>query len=179
MSTTAKKAILQAKVSGVLTELMVKTHTDNVYIDDATLLSDKLAEMVAAINLRAKSADVTSQISEAISSLIGGAPETYDTLKEIADYISTHEDVVTALNAAIGGKADKTTVDAIQSVVNGLGSLATKSVVSLSDLDSTLQAKIGAIDNIQDAVADASRIYYSKTQPSDLGSNDLWVQLVD
>lgn len=53
---------------------------------------------------------VSTAISTAVSDLIGGAPETYDTLKEISDYIEEHEDVVTSLNAAIGNKADKTSV---------------------------------------------------------------------
>lgn len=46
-----------------------------------------------------------------ISDLIGGAPETLDTLKEVADAISENESVVDGLNAAIGNKADKSEVD--------------------------------------------------------------------
>lgn len=41
-----------------------------------------------------------------ISSLINGAPETMDTLKEVADAIAAHQDVTDALNAAIGTKAN-------------------------------------------------------------------------
>lgn len=46
-----------------------------------------------------------------ISDLIGGAPETLDTLKEVADAISENESVVDALNAAIGSKAEQSEVD--------------------------------------------------------------------
>lgn len=53
-----------------------------------------------------------------IADLIGGAPETYNTLKEIADYIGEHEEVSTALNDAIGNKADKTTVETLTTTVN-------------------------------------------------------------
>lgn len=56
-------------------------------------------------------ADMKTAISTAKSELIGGAPETYDTLKEIADYISAHASVETALNGAIGKKADKEYLD--------------------------------------------------------------------
>lgn len=41
-----------------------------------------------------------------ISDLIGGAPETLDTLKEIADAIAENETIVDALNEAIGKKID-------------------------------------------------------------------------
>ncbi len=104
----AKNAIVRALVEGVLTDLMIKTTGEQVYLDDNTTLAAKLAEMVTAINERAKTSDVTAAINTAIDDLIGGAPETYDTLKEISDYISTHQDVVDALNAAIAGKSDKT-----------------------------------------------------------------------
>lgn len=108
MAAIARKAIMKALVDGVITELMIKTQIDNVYLDDGTTtLSAKIAEMVSAINLRAKKDDVTAEISAAIDALIGGAPNTYDTLVEIADYIASNESVVTALNAAIGSKVDK------------------------------------------------------------------------
>lgn len=46
-----------------------------------------------------------------ISNLINSAPETLDTLGEIALAIENNQEVVDALNEAIGGKADKTYVD--------------------------------------------------------------------
>ena len=42
-----------------------------------------------------------------IADLINSAPETLDTLGEVANAIQEHEDVVTALNSSIGNKADK------------------------------------------------------------------------
>lgn len=141
---SAKNAILKTKVEGVIYEIMVKTGAANVYVDDTTTLSAKLAEIIADLALKATKteltdglalkaekshthaqADVTgladalnerpttsamnTAISTAISGLIDGAPETYDTLKEIATYISTNETAMDALNAAIGNKADKAT----------------------------------------------------------------------
>ena len=179
MASTAKNAILRAKIEGVLVDLMVKTNSENVYVDETTTLAAKLAELIASLNTKATTdaltsglagkadkshthaqSDVTgleaaltarpttdamnSAISAAIDALINGAPETYNTLKEIADYIAANEDVVEALNAAIGAKADKTTVEAIQATVNALGSLATKSEVSEADLDDALREKVNA-----------------------------------
>ena len=122
---------------------------------------------------------MNNAISNAINELIGGAPSTYDTLKEIADYISEHHEVVDALNAAIGKKADASVVtslqevvSAIQSTVNGLGSMAPKNSVAYSDLDSTLKGKIDTAEN-------KSKIFYSSTQPTDLEDGDLWVKLLD
>ncbi|RKJ43223.1 hypothetical protein D7X98_16575 [bacterium 1XD8-76] len=46
-----------------------------------------------------------------IAELIDDAPETLDTLKEVADAIAENETVVEALNAAIGTKANQTELD--------------------------------------------------------------------
>lgn len=46
-----------------------------------------------------------------IADLINGAPETLDTLKELADALSENETFMEALNAAIGEKADQTELD--------------------------------------------------------------------
>ena len=77
----AKNATVKAMVEGVIEELMVRSNVENVYMQDgSTTLASKLAAMVSDIGERAKSTDVTTQINNAISELIGGAPETYDTL---------------------------------------------------------------------------------------------------
>ena len=53
-----------------------------------------------------------TQVSAAISGLrtelMGeGVPEAYDTFKELADYIASHQTAADALTAAIGNKVDK------------------------------------------------------------------------
>jgi len=78
---------------------------------------------------------VDAKISAAISELIGGAPETYDTLKEIADYIEAHKDVSAALNEVIGRKVDK---------VEGKG-------LSAEDFTAALKEKLEAMPNITSA----------------------------
>lgn len=218
MANTAKKAILRAKIENVLTELMVKTVGEQVYIDDSTTLSAKLAEIISALNNKATAThqhaqgDVTglsaalnerpttttmnAAISKAISDLIDDAPETYDTLKEIADYIASDKTAMDALNAAIGAKVDKTTYDTLKATVDGLGSLAKKSVVSETDLDAALAEKVNAASegnhsHLNKTVLDGittekvaawdgkSKVYYSATQPAALAEGDLWFELVD
>lgn len=45
-----------------------------------------------------------------ISNLIDNAPESMDTLKEVSDALANNQNVVDALNAAIGNKADKSEI---------------------------------------------------------------------
>ncbi len=71
-------------------------------VADAVLMSDKADETKTIVDF------VKEYVGEKIAELIGSAPEMYDTLEEIADYIAEHSDVTEALNAAIGNKLDKT-----------------------------------------------------------------------
>ena len=57
---------------------------------------------------------ITAEVTAKIAEIIANAPENLNTLKEIADWISTHEDSASAMNTAIlanteaiNGKADK------------------------------------------------------------------------
>lgn len=199
MASTQQKAILKSYINGTLQELMLKSVGEQIYLSDGSTVAEKIADIVLAVNERAKSSDVEAQIdaavNDAVTSLIDGAPETYNTLKEIATYISEHQDIVDGLNSAIGSKADKSTVETIQTTLNKLGSLANKSSVSESDLDSALKEKVNAaaegnhshanktaLDGItaeKVAAWDAkSKIYYSATEPEALAAGDLWVQLI-
>ena len=149
-----KNAIVRAKIAGVIEDIFVKTGVENVVLmenETEKTLATKLTEIAGLLAQKADSTVVTSEISTAIDNLINDAPGTYDTLKEIAEYIEAHEDVVTSLNAAIGNKVDKVEgkglsandfTDELKSKVESLGTLASKNTVAESDLDSALAVKI-------------------------------------
>lgn len=109
----SKNVILQMKLEDILTDIMVRTGADNVIVDEAKgeNLATRLAKITTDIN-NAVSKGITEErvnalISAEISKLIDNAPDTYDTLKEIADYIGKNQNAVDALNNAIGNKVDK------------------------------------------------------------------------
>ena len=180
MSDNRRNATLKALIDAAITELMIKTSGEQIYLDDNTTLSSKMAEMVAAINLRDKKTDVDAKIKTVTDSLnstsesvgndistlrsekadktevtekitalkqeiMGDLPvEAYDTFTELAAYIEEHQEAADALTAAVGNKADKTVVDDILTVINGLGALANKDKVAKDDLDASLQTELDA-----------------------------------
>lgn len=79
-------------------------------------------------------ANANSYTDKKIADLINGAPETLDTLKEIADAMAEDKKVVEALNTAIGTKVDK---------VEGKG-------LSTNDFTATYKS---AIDNLPSSYA--------------------------
>lgn len=223
-----KNAILKAKIEGIIYEIMMKTGAANVYVDENTTLSAKLAEIVADVGTRATKTEVAeglsgraasththaqsditgltnalaerptttamnTAISTAISDLIGGAPETYDTLKEISDYISEHQDVVDTLNTAIGGKANKATTLAGYGITDGMTATAISNAIATA-LSSSKSYADGLADNydskgaaaqaLSDAkayadgkIGEKSTVYFSATEPAGLTEKDLWVHL--
>ena len=54
-----------------------------------------------ALEPYAKSSDVTTQITEGIAKVVADAPEDFDTLKEMSDWIAGHENDASAMNSAI------------------------------------------------------------------------------
>ena len=201
---SVKDAILKTKIQQEVIDLMVKTRATNIILgsggdEDEKLLIDKIQEIVTVLNTKAKSTDVQTWIATAVSNakdeLIGGAPETYDTLKEIADYISSHQNVVDGINAAIGNKADKAEFEAVKTIVDGLGALAKKDKVTEGDLDTALAEKVNAasegnhshankevLDSITSEKVQAwdgkSKIYVQDSQPETLAVGELWIEIL-
>lgn len=91
---TAKNAILRAKLNGVITELLVKTNAANVMYDENTTLAAHLATL-------------------ATSASVSTLQQAYDALGALAkkDKVS-QADLDDALATLITGKADQTALDA-------------------------------------------------------------------
>lgn len=192
---TARAAILRAKIEGILTDIMVKTNAANVYVDDTTTLAVKLAEIISDIGDRATSGDLSTAIANLRTELMGeGVPEAYDTFKELATYIETHQSAADALQAAIGNKADQSAVDAMREILDGLGSLAKLNEVGEDNLSAALKEKIDTAANgnhshanktVLDGITDeqvaawnGKAKVYAAGETVDLADGEMFVQLV-
>jgi hypothetical protein len=96
------------------------------YVD--TEISDAVSAAKTAVK-----EDYTSAISKAIADLIDGAPETYDTLKEIAEYISSDASAMETLNKAIAEKAAKADLGALAKLDKVTGDVLDKSIQNQID----------------------------------------------
>ena len=136
-----------------------------------------------AIDALPTTSAVNQAISDAIDELIDGAPATYDTLKEIADYLATHEDEYTALLSTVGGKVDK---------VEGKGlstnDYTTAEKEKLSNVEAGAEVNIiesvkvnGVAQEVTSKAVDIDMpvIYAQAEQPSAMKAGDLWIQTVE
>ncbi len=94
-SLTATTKNLTSTISSNYSELNSKIEANDTKIkENANIMATK--EM-----LDNTAAQIREQISTEISGIIADAPESFDTLKEISDWISTHEGSASAMNSSI------------------------------------------------------------------------------
>lgn len=169
------------RVEGEFKNLIAKSNGENVAVawkGADTTLAAALADIFTSITELPTSVGVDSKISAAIDGLIGGAPKTYDTLKEIADYIESHESVSNALNAAIGNKVDKADGMGL-SAENFTTALKTK----LENLPETIVNASAEADGLMSkedkARLDGIRgVRYGTEPPADMKDGEMFVRVV-
>ena len=125
----------------------------------------------------------TSDIAAQIATVVNGAPATFDTLKEIADYIATDQTAASSLTTLVGTKLSSSTAASTYAPLTsptftGTVSGITKSMVGLENVDNTTdalkpisQATQTALD-AKLAISTASTTYAPKASPTFTGTVD-------
>lgn len=118
--------------------------------DDTALSGRVTANEKAIETLNGTGAgSVTKTVANAIAAIVAEAPESFDTLKEIADWISGHEQDATGMNTSI--KANKSAIDALVALVGQLPEGEdSKTIIDYID------KKVGAVD-FSEAIATAKQ----------------------
>ena len=134
-------AELQMIIENVLKGVMLKTTAGNVIVNDETgeTLATRLASIAGGASGYVNRDDMESYVTQKLSELIDGAPETANTLLELANLIGDNAEVIETLNSAIGNKVDKVSGKGLSSndftttllnKLNGIAENATKVVKS-------------------------------------------------
>ena len=97
-----KKSISDLSGNLKATNIPIEDTSNNFENDNIEGALQELIQKIATALINAN-----SYTDGKISALINGSPTTLDTLKELADAIGENEDLITALNSAIGNKAEK------------------------------------------------------------------------
>lgn len=191
---TTKAILKQIKLNGVLKDLLAMTTGDLAtvtYNGSEMTLTNALATILTSLTALPTGENVDEKISAAIDGLIDGAPETYDTLKEIATYISENDDAMTALNSAIGTKVDKVTgkglsaedfTTALKTKLESLPTITASDVAdwnAKADTDLATTSTNGLMSATDKTRLDGLRgVYYGTEAPSDMEDGSLFVQVV-
>ena len=95
--------------------------------------------------------------AEEVAKVVNGAPESFDTLKELSDWISTHGTDATAMNTAI---------TKLQGIVAGIGGEGEKATVVAYVTDAIAALKIGDYAKAADLTALAARVETLENSPA-------------
>lgn len=95
--------------------------------------------------------------AEEVAKIVNGAPESFDTLKELSDWISTHGTDATAMNTAI---------TKLQGIVAGIGGEGEKATVVAYVTDAIAALKIGDYAKAADLTALAARVKTLEDSPA-------------
>ena len=141
--------------------------TDSSY-DDTALKAEVTKNTAAIATLNGEgNGSVKKAVSDAVAAIVNGAPEAYDTLKEISDWISSHASDAAGMNSQI--KTNKEDIAALKTLIGTLPETAVaKDIVGYiaeyvskalanSDLSQyakaeDLEAAVGRIKTLEDKV---------------------------
>lgn len=137
--------------------------------DDSELKANVAANTAAIGTLNGTGeGSVKKAVADAVASIVADAPEAYDTLKEISDWISTHASDAAGMNSQIN--TNKTDIDNLKKLIGTLPESATSTTIvgyiaeyvekALADSDlsqyakaADLTAAVGRISTLEGKVA--------------------------
>lgn len=99
-----KPAVLTREINNIIYELLVKTHSDMVYVGDKVTLTERLCEFADLIT---RDKEIVDDIKSEYDRMIEGSPENFRTFKEIWDYLNINGDPKSELIQLIDSKVDK------------------------------------------------------------------------
>lgn len=121
------------------------TYDDTALAGRVTTVEGKVSTLIGSD--ASKSARTIA--SEEVAKIVAGADASYDTLKEIADWISSHKTDATAMNSAI---------TTLEGIVDGIGGEGEKATVVAYVTDAIAALKIGDYAKAADLTALAGRV---------------------
>jgi hypothetical protein len=131
-------------------EMIKAAQTAATYDDTDVKASIKSnADAIATLNGDDTGKSARDISAEEVAKIVAGADESLDTLKEIADWISSHKDDASAMNSAI---------TALEAIVAGIGGDGEKTTVVAYVTDAIDALKIGDYAKAADLTALAERV---------------------
>ncbi|MCM1275448.1 MAG: hypothetical protein NC299_08785 [Lachnospiraceae bacterium] len=163
------------------------------YNGKKTTLAAALTEIYESLGAKADTDTMNTAISTEIAKIVGGAPETADTLKELFDLFEEHKDAAELLNAAVAGKVDKEDgkglsandfTNELKDKLNGIPDGITAEKVSewnnKASKDEASEERAGLMPAAAvQKLNGLNGVRIGTEEPADLKVGELFIQLVD
>lgn len=93
---------------------------------------------------------VAKQVADAVAQIVNGAPEAYDTLKELSDWLSSHETTAAGMNSQI--TANKNDIADLKAALGVTPPAEGEDPAPITSVEDTVQAAIDKLDVTDTAV---------------------------
>lgn len=146
----------------------VETYDDSALQADITDLQSMDATLVGDLNaLKALVGDtaVADQISAAVSAVVNGAPEAFDTLKEVADWIAEHGNTAADLISVVADQGEQ--IAALDTKIDAIGAISGTYIDAL--FLTPVELEDGqSVQRAIDALQDGEKLVLTDTVTEDL-----------
>lgn len=132
-------------------QMISEAITASTYDDTAVKTSIKANTDAITVLNGTGEGSVSKQVADAVASIVADAPEAYDTLKEISDWISSHADAAAAMNSQIN--TNKTDIASLKALVGTLP----EGVASTTIVEYIAEAIGASSTDLTDAIATAKQ----------------------
>lgn len=152
----------------------LQTSSDIVLRPDGSSVEDALNSVTSNVDkLTSDSGEgsIKQAVADGISSIVAGAPESLDTLKEMSDWIQTHENDASAMNSRITKNTND--IATLSEDVADTAATVNANNVKITNLQSTVNSATANIDDklgkSETAIA-ATKLATTRTVRTNLGS---------
>lgn len=146
----------------------VEAYDDSALQADITDLQSMDATLVGDLNaLKALVGDtaVADQISAAVSAVVNGAPEAFDTLKEVADWVAEHGNTAADLISVVADQGEQ--IAALDTKIDAIGAISGTYIDAL--FLTPVELEDGqSVQRAIDALQDGEKLVLTDTVTEDL-----------
>lgn len=181
-----KNITLKKQIGDTMYDLMVKTIAEQVsgtYNSSPMTLDQIITAIETELGNKASGTEFTELKNTVTSFMAGeGISDSYDTLLEISNWITSHEELYQTLVTLAQGKVDKedgkglSTEDFTTELKTKLEGIPGDLTTQLSTITGNVSQLQQTVTNIQQTVSGTGKVILSATQPEELTENDLWLE---
>lgn len=181
-----KNITLKKQIGDTMYDLMVKTIAEQVsgtYNSSPMTLDQIITAIETELGNKASGTEFTELKNTVTSFMAGeGISDSYDTLLEISNWITSHEELYQTLVTLAQDKVDKedgkglSTEDFTTELKTKLEGIPSDLTTQLSTITGNVSQLQQTVTNIQQTVSSTGKVILSATQPEELTENDLWLE---
>ena len=175
----SKYVVLTKKLNNIMYELIVKTNSDMVYVGKEETLTEKLCAFSKVLTTNSR--DIRD-IRELYNEIIDGSEESFNSFKEVWDYVNINGNPESELIKLIKAKQDAEEGKGLSQ--NDLTDLLYEKLVndySAEDLDKKFRIIVGSVKDIRMEVRELKKrnnAYIGASVPKEVKHGDVWYQIV-